>query len=339
MPSTDVPSRIRVAASVDELLAGATDRAPMKTGDSLSGARFERLRLDGAPHIVKYLCVDDDWLMRATGDLGCVQGRFWSSELVGRVPAAIDHCVVGVAGGRSPSGRATLALLMRDAGEEMVPEGSAPLDDERHLRFLDHMAQLHAAFWGWRDDLGLLPRAAHYTILTPLTAAVEAERGGTDVVPRAAAAGWVQIDRAAPRAAGLLRALLADPGPLVEGLLQTPPTFIQGDWKLGNLGSRRDGATVLIDWDRCGEGPACFELAWYLAVNCDRMRLSKEVAIDAYRAALERHGVTTESWWEGQLALALLGALLMLGWSKAGGAAAEMGWWEDRAVAAERYLA
>jgi thiamine kinase-like enzyme len=227
---------------------------------------------------------------------------------------------------------------MRDAGSEMVPEGSTILPDEQHLCFLDHMARLHAAFWGWRDDVGLLPRAAHYTILTPTTAALETERGGVDPVPQAVARGWSRLDRAAPRAGWLLRELVHDPGPLIEAMATTPATFVHGDWKLGNLGVRPDGVTVLLDWDRCGEGSACFDLAWYLAVNCDRLRLSKEAAIDAYRAALEGHGVDTGPWWDAQLALALLGALLMLGWSKADGDPAELGWWEDRALEAERHL-
>jgi hypothetical protein len=60
-----------VASTVDELLAGAESRQPVQTGDSKSGARFERVMIDGQPHMVKYLHVDDDWIMRSSGDLGC----------------------------------------------------------------------------------------------------------------------------------------------------------------------------------------------------------------------------------------------------------------------------
>src|SRR4051812_29712936 len=38
-----------VAASIDELLADATDRVPMKTSDSKSGAPFERVTIGGEP--------------------------------------------------------------------------------------------------------------------------------------------------------------------------------------------------------------------------------------------------------------------------------------------------
>ena len=99
-------------------------------------------------------------------------------------------------------------------------------------------------------------------------------------------------------------------------LAATPQTFVHGDWKLGNLGSRAGGTTVLLDWDRCGQAAGGVDLAWYLAVNCDRMPQSKEAAIAEYRRRLEAHGVDTSGWWDAQLALALLGGLVQLGWAK-----------------------
>lgn len=329
---------IRVASSVEDLLAGATDVRPMKTGDSLSGCRFEHLYLDGEPHVVKYLCVDDDWIMRASGDIHCRQGLLWRSELPSRLPSVIDHTVVGLAGYRTPTGRDGVALLMRDVGGYFVAEGSSSLPDEQHLHFIDHMAELHASLWGWHDDIELMSFGLMYTMLTPVTSAVEAGLAGTASVPPALAPGWARLRTAAPRAADIIMPLLADPGPLIEGLMQTPSSFLHGDWKLGNLGSHPDGRTILVDWDRSCEGPPCFELAWYLAVNCDRMAMSKEAAIDAYRASLERRGIDTGSWWQTQLALSLLGGLLMLGWSKTGGDPQEIGWWEDRTLEAARYL-
>jgi hypothetical protein len=226
---------------------------------------------------------------------------------------------------------------MRDAGEQMVPEGSSLLPDERHLRFLDHMAALHASLWGWCDELGLMPFASTYTFLTPLTTALEAARGGADAVPPLIGPGWERFAKAS-RAASTILPLLADPGPLIMALEATPSTFLHGDWKLGNLGSHADGRTVIIDWDRCGSGPACADLAWYLAINSARMTLSKEVAIAAYRRSLEQRGVDTSGWWEAQLALSLLGGLLLLGWEKAAGDRGELGWWEDRALEGAAYL-
>src|SRR5947199_361864 len=82
-------------------------------------------------------------------------------------------------------------------------------------------------------------------------------------------------------------------------------TLVHGDWKMGNLGSHPDGRTILLDWAVTGEACGTSDLAWYLAINCERLPHSKEDAIAAYRDALERHGVTTSSWWDRAIALAL----------------------------------
>src|SRR5437764_3453211 len=60
-----------VAGSIDDLLRGASDRQLLTTGDSKSGARFERLVIDGEPHVVKHLHVDNEWILRSTGDFVC----------------------------------------------------------------------------------------------------------------------------------------------------------------------------------------------------------------------------------------------------------------------------
>ncbi len=89
--------------------------------------------------------------------------------------------------------------------------------------------------------------------------------------------------------------------------------------------------------------PACADLAWYVCVNRARLPQSKEDTFAAYRAALERHGIGTQAWWDTQLALCLLGAVVQFGWDKALGDgdddAAELAWWEDRAVEGARLLA
>ncbi|MBW8827375.1 MAG: aminoglycoside phosphotransferase, partial [Acidobacteria bacterium] len=128
-----------VFTSIDELLEGATERRPLKTSDSKSGASFERVVIDGRPHIVKYLHPDDDWIMRVSGDLVCRPAVVWSSGLLDHLPASIDHAMVGVATGlgRNQWG---IALLMRDVSDWLVPEGDQPVSLEQHLAFIDHMA-------------------------------------------------------------------------------------------------------------------------------------------------------------------------------------------------------
>ena len=329
---------VAVVASVDELLAGVDERSPFATSDSRSGSRFERVTAGGEPMIVKYLCVDDDWIMRGTGDLACRVLSLIQSGVLDEVPGCIDHAMVAAAPYVSEHGHRAAALLMRDVGECLVPPGDSVITHDSHRRFLEHMAALHAQWWERTAGVDTFPLAHHYTFLTPTMAAIEAERGGSDEVPRAVMDGWVALRDASPRMATTLTALAADPGPLVDALRATPLTLVHGDWKLGNLGGHPDGRTVLLDWDRTGAAPATCDLAWYLAVNSARLPESKEDAITAYRAALERLGVATGGWWERQLSLTLLGAALQLAWNKTG-EPAELGWWQDRVTEGERFLA
>jgi hypothetical protein len=312
-----------VFSSVEALLAGASHRERFDPADGLSDARMERVVRDGSRYVAKWLRWDDDWIMRATGDWGCRPLALWRSGMLDALPDCIDHAVVAVA--HEPASRTTV-LLMADVGDYLVEDGPVALP--QHGRFLDHLAALHAAFWAFEDRLGLCPPAVRYTALSPLTAEIESRRG-TGGVPRLLGAGWRRLVEAAPRAGARAMALAADPWPLVAALAGTPTTFIHGDWKFGNLGSRPDGRTVLLDWAWSGPGPPTADVAWYLAVNCDRLPESKEATIAAYRAALERHGVATAGWFDRQLALALAGAFVQLGWSKAD-QPAELDWWLER---------
>jgi thiamine kinase-like enzyme len=166
-----------------------------------------------------------------------------------------------------------------------------------------------------------------YRVLAPAMAELERERGGTDPVPKLVPDGWRRMFEEAPDAARIVRPLLDEPAPLVNALERGPQTLVHSDWKAGNLGSGPDGRTILIDWAWPGRAPPTVDLAWYLAVNCDLLPQSKEEAIDVYREALEHRGISTGGWWEPQLELALLGALVQLGWSKTGD---ELAWWDER---------
>jgi hypothetical protein len=193
--------------------------------------------------------------------------------------------------------------------------------------------------WGWTDDVGLLPPANRWIAFNDTCIAAEEARGFPDPVPSIAKEGWARFAARAPRAASeAVQGLRRDTRPLVDAAATTPSTFLHGDWKLGNLGIAADGRTVLLDWTYCGAGPICFELGWYLAINRARLPHRKEDAIVAFRAALERHGVDTAGWWERQLGLCLLGAVVLLGWEKAFGSDDEFGWWCDRAVEGARLL-
>ncbi len=323
----------RVAGSVEELLAGATRREPFRPVESRSTARFESVWISGERFVVKYLHADHDFVMRASGDLGFRSLRAYAAGLFDVAAPVVDHAVVGAAAGVGRNGWGA-ALLMRDVSAELVPPGDAPFTETEHLRFLDHLAAMCAATWGWRDDVGLMPYAARWCFFSH--AALEAERrlGWPERVPKIAVSGWDRFAERAPAdVARGVDELRRDPGPLADALAQTPACFLHGDWKASNLGAAADGRTVLIDWVYLGEGPACHEIGWYLALNRAKVPPghTKEQAVEDFRAALERHGVDTAGWWGRQLGLALLGAVVQFGWEKALGDDDELGWWCDRA--------
>ena len=355
----DMLSPAALGAIEARSVAGIT-RSPFHSVDGLSGSRFLRITTTGEPsaqrntgqYIVKRIAADSDWLMRATGDRYGRAALAWQSGLLDRVPTEIEHGVVACA--IDGDGR---ALLMHDLGAHLVPPGDEPIGRDVHERFIAAMATLHAAFWGQADlagpDRGFCSLAQHYHALAPETARREA--GGSDAIPPMIAAGWALLaELVDPDVADVVGALLEDPAPLCRALEPHVTTIVHGDWKLGNLGWRRDdNRVVLLDWDRVSAGPAGLDLAWYLAVNSARIPVTKEEVIELYRRELASRIETQFDGdaWQQQLDLTLLGGFLQLGWPKLLGAAhgqtaevrereaSELGWWSDRVRAGARWLA
>jgi len=330
-----------VFASVTELIAGATSRVSLTEGAGKSGARLERLVIGGQPYVLKHLDLAQDWTMRASGCLRGAPLLAWERGLLARLPACFNQPIVGVCrvggGGRARAGGC--AVLMRDVSPWLVPVTDEPISLDQHLRFLRHMAALHAAFWACGSECEVIPVMHRYLELSPWLTIAEAFVGSGHLVPRLVGEGWPLLAEVAPAAAAIVTPLARDPGPLVEALEGTPQTFVHSNWKLDNLGTDADGRTVVLDWEQPGRGAPLSDLAWYLAINCRRLPQGKEDAIAAYRRALEEHGISTEAWWDRQLALCLLGALVQFGWEKAlGGYDEELAWWETQAVRAAPLL-
>ncbi|MGO4256866.1 aminoglycoside phosphotransferase [Marmoricola sp. RAF53] len=328
-----MPETPLVHDSVETLLAGVTESELMETSGK-SGAVLERVVIDGHEFVVKYLDAAGDWTMRAAGVPGGATLAVWERGLLDALPDCFHQPIVGLA---SDDGLTT--LLMHDVTAWIVPATDDVVPLAQHEGFLDHMAALHARFWQSSGDIDVVSPHRRYLELSPSMARTEAELGSEALVPRLVAQGWPLLAEVAPRAAAVVLPLAHDPGPLVAALAPTPQTFVHGNWKLDNIGTDDEGRTVLLDWEVPGRAAALSDLAWYLAINCRRIPTSKEQALLTYRDALERHGISTEGWWETQEALALLGALVLFGWEKAlGGYDDELAWWEDRALRAAPLL-
>lgn len=328
----------RVMATLAELTAGASGRVPIRPGDARSGSAFERVEIDGEWYVVKVMSYAGDWIMRVTGDRDYWTYRLWRSGLMHRLPACVDHTVVAMA--LDSSGPHTqLGVLMHDVSAALVPAGDTPVSMEQHLRFLDHLAALSAAFWAWPDRLGLMTMEQRLRFFAPETIMPELDRPDPGPVPLAAAEGWVRLAERRPDLHHVAMMVHRDPAPLVAALDRTPSAFLHGDWKMGNLGSHPDGRTVLVDWAYPGSGPPCWDLAWYLALNRERLPQSKDDAVSAFAEALRRRGVDTTGWFDHQVALCLLGMAVTFGWEKALGDDAELDWWAERALAGAALVA
>jgi hypothetical protein len=220
---------------------------------------------------------------------------------------------------------------MHDVAAYLVPEGDAAVPQRQHDGFIDHLAQLGAAFWGFADTIGGLTTVAERLRLF-CAANVARELAGPEPPGTVAAAnaGWRALRSRSALLTTVANAVWDDPSVLTGPLAATPDTFLHGDWKMGNLGSHPDGRTILLDWALPGAGPACWDLCWYLALNRARLPETKEATIARFRAALERHGIATSGWFGAQLDVCMIGVMVTVGWEKALGDDEELRWWERR---------
>jgi hypothetical protein len=318
---------------IQDLLARASSRQRVQPADARAGAAYERVTASGDAYFLKRLSPESDWIMRVTGDRVHRPYLVWQAGIMGQVPGCIDHAVVAMELDGSGD-QAVLTVLMRDIGEHLVPPGDTMVPASQHESFIAHLAALSARFWGWQDDIGLTTMAQRLRFFAPGNIAAELAAPQVPPPVAAAAAGWRALPGRSPLLARVARLAHDRPEVITGPLAQTPRTFLHGDWKMGNLGTHRDGRTILLDWAYPGAGPACWDLCWYLALNRARLPEPKEAAIDRFRAELERHGIATGGWWQEQLDLCLIGIMATFAWEKALGDANELAWWQEQAAAA-----
>ena len=315
----------RIASSIDELIAGATDRVAIDPADGKSGSSYELLTIDGERYFLKILSYDTDWLMRCTGNTDHWEYKVWEAGLYDRCPPEIDHAMVGMAL-EGPS----QAQLMRDISSSLIPEGDAPVTLEQHDAFMDHMAAFHAAYWGFEDTIGLTSIETRTAFFSDANIAREIQADDPPAPIVVAQQGWARLPEVSPALHAIVEAAHTNPAPLAAALRATPQTFIMGDWKMGNLGYHADTKqTVLVDWAYPGAAPGGYDLMWYLALNRARLPRTKEESIAAYREALVRRGIDVSAWFEDQVHYAAVLALCVIGWEKAIGDPDELAWWEE----------
>lgn len=331
---------MNVANSVDtieELAAGAADRRPVRSSDAKSGANFELLTIDGQACFLKVLDAESDWIMRVTGNTDHWEHKVWRAGLYHRWPEVIDHTIIAMALDTT-GGSTRLGILMDDVSASLVPPGDEVVAPVIHDGFVRHMAQLHAEFWGWRDTLGLCRMANRIRFFCPEIIAPELLVNDVPGPIGAADAGWKRLAGLDPELRSFIGGIHEDPAGLVDALAETPATFVSGDWKMGNLGHHTDGRTVLVDQAYPGAAPGLYDLLWYVALNRQRLPVSKEATINAYRAGLEAAGIDTTGWFERQLGLSIIAVMATFGWEKALGDADELAWWSARVAKARTLL-
>ena len=328
---------------------------PIDPPDSASGCCFLRVETNdgqGPCYIVKRISMAWDWIMRATDDQRGRSVAVWQHGLLDRLPPEIAHGVLACA--RDGNG---WAILMRDVSRALMPPDAQRMSREENERFLDAMAALHATFWAHPaladPALGLCSIAHHYTCLAPETGRREA--GGPNEVPRMIVEGWDLFQRlVAPDVAGVVHELAEDPRALCDALSRYPHTLIHGDWRLANLGLRREqpAQVILLDWQFVGRGTPAMDLAWYLATNHMALPVTPDEAVAIFRRHLARRlgSRFDERWWQPQLQLSLLGGLVRCGGLKAWFAIhgpdeakrahdqADLLWWSGQVRHAVRWL-
>ena len=324
-------------SSLDDLVAGATDRRAVRSSDAKSGSSFELLSLGGRPCFLKVLDAETDWIMRVTGNTDHWEHKVWQAGLYHRFPRVIDHTIIDMVLDTS-GGRTRLGILMDDVSDSLVPPGDDVVPLETHDGFVRHMARLHATFWGWQDTVGLCPMVSRVRFFSPEVIAPELRAEDVPGPIAAADEGWRRLAQVDPGLGAYLRDLHQEPQPLLDALAATPATFVSGDWKMGNLGRHPDGRTVLVDQAYPGEAPGLYDLLWYVALNRQRLPVSKEATIAAYRDGLEASGVDTGDWFDRQLGLSMIAIMTTFGWEKALGDLDELTWWSTQVYEAQRWL-
>jgi hypothetical protein len=311
-----------------DLLATAVERSVLAGHDGRSGASLERVRLaDGRRLVVKRAGAGTDLAMRLSGDGDGRELTLGAGGVLDRLPAGVGHAVAG--GWRDGD---DVVVVMRDLGDAVIG-WDKPIGRDECRRIFAAAASLHAAFAGQRIS-GLCSLATRLSLFAPATLRSPPAAGHPLV--GYALAGWERFAEVVPDdVAGAVSALHRHPAPLVDALVARGTTLTHGDLWLVNAAFEPGGGVTLLDWGLATEAPGAFDFATFL-MGASGVRAARSDLLDDVRAVQgDRHDETA-------LRLALLAAVVDLGWNKALDAtsdddatrareSAELRWWVDRA--------
>lgn len=326
-------------ASVEALLAPATLCVLLELPDGpwqvrrtassggLSGATLERISLtDGdryAGAMLKQIDPQQSWLMRAAGDTQGREIQFTQSSLWARMPASVWVPVLAAV--QQPAGVGS--LLMPDLTPVVYPATLCyePADEGMVYRIIDHLAEMHAAYWEapeLRTTSWLATPADAFLALTidRLGGATHNTDHDDDTYGDQAFRMWPYLWRFLTKAddAEVLWRTLMEPDALLAAAQAAPATLAHGDTWIANMGGLAATALfeatqalaqkqhepltperlILLDWALATAGPATFDSLW-LAQTWRALDPLHMLAL--HRAALLRHGVSAvsdDATWE-----------------------------------------
>jgi hypothetical protein len=315
-----------------DLLRGAVERTVLAGHEGKSGAGLERVRLvDGRVLVVKRVSPADDLTLRLTGGTVGREHLLRVSGAFDRLPPGVGHALVD-----SWVEEGVTVLVMRDLGDRVLTWDDR-LDAATTGWVIERVARLHRAFLG-SPPPDLAPLDLVLMLFAPARIAEDAEAGSE--LMRLARRGWeIFADTVPADVADPVAGLLADATPLAEALAAGPVTLAHGDLATVNMAVDGDDL-LLLDWAMPTAAPGALDLARFLAGCASVVEPTREQVIAAYADA------AGPAYDDRSLHLALLAALVWLGWNKALDAAehpdpairtrerADLDWWVGRARAA-----
>ncbi len=307
----------------------AVQRVVISGHEGKSGAGLERVRLaDGRVLIVKTIDPRADLTVQVTGGAPGREYLLWQAGVLDHLPRGVGHALVDawVDGD-------TTVLVMRDLGDAVLT-WSRRLTSGEVAWVMERTARLHRAFLG-RPPAQVAPLDDVLSLFAPERIRPLAEQGVELMV--LARRGWeLFAEQVSADLCTEVFALLGDIRPLGAALEAGPVTMTHGDLATVNMAFEQD-ELVLIDWAMPTAAPGALDVARFLAGCASVVDGTRDDVIAAYRDA------AGPAYDERSMRLALLSALLWLGWNKALDAAehpdpvvrarerADLDWWVARA--------